>query len=418
MLKFKQNDIRNALIVLLVVFSSLLNFKVDGREVFLWMQILFCAYMGLTTRTAKILPYEGVNLWFGCIVMCTCGAVFSGMPASWVKAAVVMGIYMVPFYFAVSYLHGLIKEDPQILRFVILGIKIMCLIQLIWIPLQYIAYHYFQLDLNKILFYDILHMTATEKGATFIRDWRYHPSGMTWHSAILGPVFLLALLLFKKPFVKCIAVADVLICGNSTALVCVLLCLGMQILHCIYKGSIRLKVYQLTLIAVAVVTAVIVGSHFGLFTVFTDAIVRLATRLLSANSDASTAAHFAYFTDYPVVAGKIPVFQLLFGTGLGSSGYQYSLLYNRYTNWPSWAVECDVVDILISKGIVGFVSHYGLLIYIAVKGVKIDFRYMIFMLALLIGGVGYNIQFHYVIMIELLMFICIKYRINFFDVNI
>lgn len=409
-----QCQIQYVLLGGIFVFSSLLNFQLDGRTFFLWLQIAFCVYMAYTSKTLIILPYKSVNVWFISVMLCTVGALFSGMPYSWVKAAVVMAIYMIPFYFSLSYLDSQIKEEPDILRYVIKGIKIMCIIQLLWIPLQYIAYHYLGMDLNRILFYDVLHMTKSETGMTFIRDWRWYPSGMTWHSAILAPVFLLALILFKNPFVKCLTVFDVLICGNSTALVCVIICLCLQFFFCIYRGPVTIKKNELILLLVMMVVAIIAGCTLDLFSVLAEAIVRLVVRLMDINSDASTAAHFAYFADYSIIAEKIPAYQLLFGTGLGSSGYQYSLLYERYTDLANWAVECDVVDILVSKGFFGFLVHYGLLAYIAIKGAKIDFRYLVFVLPIIIGGIGYNIQFDYVLMIEMVFYTCIKRDIDFF----
>ena len=39
-------------------------------------------------------------------------------------------------------------------------------------------------------------------------------------------------------------------------------------------------------------------------------------------------------------------------------------MYGRYDELGNWAVECDIINILLSRGIVGFVSYYFFLFYI------------------------------------------------------
>ena len=80
----------------------------------------------------------------------------------------------------------------------------------------------------------------------------------------------------------------------------------------------------------------------------------------------------------------------------------------------NWAIECDVVDILVSRGLVGFIFYYSFMLYIMIKGRKIDYRYSIFMLTVIIQGFGYNIQMDYLFMIEVIMYLSIKYKYNVF----
>ena len=78
--------------------------------------------------------------------------------------------------------------------------------------------------------------------------------------------------------------------------------------------------------------------------------------------------------------------------------------------------ECDYINILVSRGIVGFISYYSLLVYIMLKGLKIDVRYFIFIFVILFQGFGYNIQFDYLLLVEIIMFISIRENINFFEI--
>lgn len=104
----------------------------------------------------------------------------------------------------------------------------------------------------------------------------------------------------------------------------------------------------------------------------------------------------------------------LFGYGYGCSGYIFSVLDNRI-NIGNWAVESDIMDKLYSLGIVGFVLYYTFLSKILIWGYKIDKKYTIVTLAIIIQGFGYNVQWDYIFLIELVFYICIKNKISFFN---
>ena len=106
----------------------------------------------------------------------------------------------------------------------------------------------------------------------------------------------------------------------------------------------------------------------------------------------------------------------IFGYGVGCSGYTITSLYGRYADGGTWAIESDFINILVSRGIIGFIIYYWFLIRIMIKGFKIDYRYAIFIITVLFQGFGYNIQFDYLLLIEILMYILIENRVNFFDV--
>ena len=94
------------------------------------------------------------------------------------------------------------------------------------------------------------------------------------------------------------------------------------------------------------------------------------------------------------------------------------MLNGRDTVQQSWSVECDFVDLLISRGIFGFVAFYYFMLYIAVKGFKIDKLYTIAIIVIMIEGIGYNVQWAYVFFIELILFACVKAKISFFNLNV
>ncbi len=204
------------LIYIMVFFSSLVVFQYNGRSWFLYLQIIFCMVMALSTKKVILLPYPLINFIFLELILSAFSGLVSNMAESYKKAAVVMALFMVPMYFMVSYCYILIKKNPKVLTIIVKAFKAMCLLQLIWIPLQYIMYHIVGIDINNLIFVETLHII--EK-ATFIRSWVYFPSGITYHSAVLAPLFVIALFLFKSLPVRLLIIVDSVICGNSTSTV-------------------------------------------------------------------------------------------------------------------------------------------------------------------------------------------------------
>ena len=195
----------NWLICLMMVMSSMVVLQISGRTAFLLLQILFCGIMLVNRKSISFFSYPAVNLIFIELIICAFSACIGDMRYSYKKAAVVMTIYAVILYFAATYLHGMIQKDPKTLPAFIRGIRIMCLIQLAWIPLQYVLYKGFGIDINQKIFVEGLHLM---ENASFVRSWVYYPSGLTWHSAVLAPSLVLAFILFKSPYIRALILVD------------------------------------------------------------------------------------------------------------------------------------------------------------------------------------------------------------------
>lgn len=348
------------------------------------------------------------------IVLSTASACLSDIPYSYKKAAVVTTIYLIPMYFTLSILSNKICKQRSLVYCIRRAIKIMCIIQLIWIPIQYLMYKLLGIDINQKIFVDFFHCV---ENASFVRSWKWYPSGLSWHSAVLAPMFVIAFVLFDNFYMRLFIIFDALICGNSTSIVGVCLCCGALLFFNLNekKGKITYRKNKLFIFLIFALIAGAVLGKMGFFELFFEKILHIFQRIFGANKDASTEAHFAYFTDYGIVLKKSSLKQILFGYGHGCSGYPYSVLYDRYTNLASWSVECDIIDILVSRGIFGFLVYYYFLFSICVKGYKIDYRYTAIMIPVLVQGIGYNIQWDYILFIEMLMFIMIQKKVNFFD---
>lgn len=401
------------LIALMIFFSSILVVQFDGRPLYMFLELALCLVMFILLKKAFVLPFAELNIYFVALAASALTAVFSDMRYSYQKAAVVMSLYAIPLYFAATYCIHLIKTKKNILSIIIKAIKAMVLAHCIWMPIQLVLYRAFEFDINKFIFVDVFGFLDN---ASFIRNWSYYPSGLTWHSAVLAPLFVLGLVLFKSIPIRLLILFDTLICGNSTALIGVGFCVALLLLKKLVRREPLIVWTSKTKkqVILLVILATIALVFFGMFNTILDKFIYLFMRLFGPDKDASTEAHLAYYTDYFKVVENSNIFQVIFGYGSGCSGYPYTMLYGRYTSHGNWSVESDVMSILVGRGIVGFVSFYTFLFKIAFKGAKKDFRYLAVMLPIILQGFGYNIQWDYVILIEIIMLGCISADINFF----
>lgn len=406
------------LIYIMVFFSSLVIFQYNGRSWFLYLQIIFCIVMALSTKKVVLLPYPIINLIFLELILSAFSGLISNMADSYKKAAVVMALFMVPMYFVASYCYILIKKNSGFLTVIVKAFKAMCLLHMVWIPFQYIMYHIVGVDINNLIFVETLHII--EK-ATFIRSWVYFPSGITYHSAVLAPLFVISLFLFKSLPVRLLIIVDSVICGNSTSTVGVFFAVILMFVFWLmdrHKNKpIRIKFKTIIIAVLLFIIFIYLFHQFEMKNTLGDRIQYLWQRLFGDETDESTLAHFQYFSDYFSILKSSSLFQILFGCGEGCSGYYISLFYNRYISLGNWSIECDIVNILVNRGIIGFLLYYGFLFYIMFKGWKKDRRYFIVMSAILIEGFGYNVQWDYTLFMELIFYFTLKLDINFFEID-
>ena len=403
--------IEKTLLFLIFVTSSMFLLQIDGKYFSLLFQVVFCGFM-LCKKKRIILPkYFLINLIIIGLFVSAIPAFFSEMPVSYKRAAIIQAIMILPVYVTLVYIRELLMEGYDVFSLIIRAIKVMVLIQIGWFLLQTVLWYGMGIDLNKVLFVDLLHLV---ENASFIRSKVYYPSGLTWHSAVLAPLLVLGFILFEKPVVRVLILFVAFLCGNSTALIGVVLTALLLILEQVASSYGRIARNRLLLVCGVLLAAVLAVYLSGSMSRVLDAVTRLFTRLFGEERDASTEAHFGYYRDYLTIFRNSAVPQIFLGYGYGCSGYTITMLYDRYTNLASWAIESDIVNILVSRGIIGFLLYYWFMFYIMIRGLKTDVRYFIFMAVLFVQGFGYNIQFPYVFLIEMVLFVSLEFGDNFF----
>ena len=336
----------------------------------------------------------------------------SSMPDNYKHTALNLSIMLLPLYFTLSYSRRLLLRGHNIFALVIKALKIAVIIQLTWFGIQMLCYYGLGLDINKLIFVDTFHLVDN---ASFIRNWVWYPSGLTWHSAILGPLYVFGFIIFNNPYIRVLILIESIFCGNSTLLIGVILCALLLFVGALKGGKIRISMRFLIAFFIIGILGFLVIARYDLIEKIQTVFINLWLRFFGGQKDDSTLAHLGYYSDYLKIVKKSTLSQIIFGYGFGCSGYTITTMYNRYSLASTWAIESDIVNILVSRGIVGFVAYYYFLFTTMVKGAKIDYRYFVFIMVVIVQGFGYNVQFDYVYMIEALMYISIKMKLNFFE---
>lgn len=413
------------LIFLFFAFSTLFTVMVRGQYLYLYIAALIAmltVVYAFVHRKTEVLPSVLIPLVFLSFFSGIITSKMYPMPEAYTYAAQLVPFLKLPYFFLVAYIYARMKDDRSVLDAVVLGIKATIAAQLIWIPLQYVCYHKFALDIGDLVFNQWLHRDVI---ATFIREGVYHPSGFSWHSGLIAPMFVIGYLMFKNPLVRIILILEAMIVGSSTAVAGVLAAAGLMLLVGLthpkdtkeefLENWKQTPKFLMVLFGIVVLAACVYVFASGMYLKVVEGVMNLVNRVVHASENGSSRAHFGYFKQYFEIIKQAPLMNVLFGYGADCSGHPFQEYYSYYTSLAAYTIECDYVNIALNHGIIGFVLYYSMLGYIAFKGVMKDPRYMVFVLCILLQGIGYNVQWDYVFVFELLLFASLKADVNFFD---
>lgn len=398
------------IITIMLFFSSAIVFEFLKISFFLYLQCLFCLVC--------LLKYKRIYISKSVLSLILVSVVISGIlplvgkiPMSWKLCTRNYMIMWIPLYFTATYLRRWINGDGEKSLFIVKTLKKVFLIQLIWFPIQFIMYNLLGIDINDLLFNQIF---GLRQNVSFIREGVYYPSGLTWHSAVVAPLFVLSLALFNKGWIKCLVLFDAAICGNATAVIGVLVYYVVFIGKSIFNNRIKKKTtYRVLLIGlVGLVAGYFLGIYDKVFTLIQNIVYRIVVM-----EDASSQAHLRYLTSIPLVFRNSNMLEILFGYGNACSGYPHTVLFHQYIKLKSWVTECDISNILLSRGIFGFVFYYYFLMRIIAIGKNINIKYLAVMVAIIIEGVTYNVQFDYVFLIECILLFSAQWKIDLFSID-
>ncbi|MBQ5988452.1 MAG: hypothetical protein IJL67_03055 [Oscillospiraceae bacterium] len=400
---------------LLMLMISWCNFQIAGLYLFIILQaVFFVVSWSKNSGRLYFSEYKIVNITFALLLITEISSFISDLPDSYKGYSLVMTIVLIPSYFSFTYIIRECKEGILDFRYLIKWFKAGILVQLIYLPVQFVLYKG-GVDINRIIFHNLLHFMEEP---TFFRQGEFFPSAFTWHSALLAPLLVIAFLIFEDLRIRALILLDTFICGNSTALIGVMITFGILaglrfidfIRHFSTNGKVK-SIVSAGLIVLLGSIACAAGAGNAVISKFQ----LLIARITESGNDSSSAAHIGYYMVYPSVFNNNTVLERLFGTGYASSGYSISAINGQYATLEHWVTESDIIDILISRGIIGFVFYYILLGMIAFWGARIDKKYLIAVGVITIQGITYNVQFEYLFFIELIMLGSVFIGQNFFE---
>lgn len=417
-MRYKRNiSIINLLIFLIALTSTMVLFRISGNSFFkilVIITILWCIIFNIVTGKGISIHKLDKHylLIYSIKIFTVLGAIYYIWGDSWKNAAIIQFFWFSMYTLLYIFISNISVNTLDKFR---KGIIITILIQFIWCFIQIIARDVYGIDINTLVFRDFLSMVSE---ASQIKFGVVSISGLAWHPINLAPILIIAYCIFNKVYYKIIIFILAIITNNSTVLIGVVVCFSLDFIFGIKdkrKIHRRIKYQSLLFIFLLVLVGGVILIKTDIISRSINSFIYLYQRLNGDFYDGgSTAAHIRYYTSIPEMFNISSLYKILFGYGEGCSGYLMGILYNQYTHLSSWAMESDIVNILISNGVIGFLLFYSWLFMIAIRGLKIDKKYFICIMAIIICGITYNVQYDWVIVFEMFLAISVKYKYNIF----
>lgn len=413
-LKIGRHDLQNVLILLIFFFCSLNVFQIYNKTFFFIFEVLLFFSLCVSRKILYVTKDKHLNLIYVALFITCIFSLFSNLPYEYKRASLRNTIFFSLSYFIFSYVFNLESNNKFRLYLKVTKIiKFMCNLQLLWCILQFVLFRLFSIDVNNLIFNKYLGMVEVASAYKF---GSLLPSGFNWHPAVMAPIIALAFFLNSSLVWKIISLATAILSGNATCMIVAVLCVFFSVCLVVINKQINKKVFIILVITILILFMFLLFT--GFWKTVVDSVSYLFDRIVGQNVDVNSSnAHKMYYTEYPNVISHSSLLQLVFGYGKGTSGYPFTLLYHYQIDMKSWSVECDFVDILISRGVVGFVIYYTYLFKFIHSGRKVNPCYSLMLITIVLAGITYQVQYDWVFIIEILMcsmirdgFDCFNYK--------
>ena len=408
----KSNTVINKCIFLLGIFTTIQLLEFLGITAFNIL-LMMTAILGL------IIKWNGMKIdsYFIICVASTIMTLMHSTVATNIGESYRRGTLMgAVLYIFVLIIYLLMNTNYKYAMGLLKGFKISCYMTLIWCYLQVLFFYVFKLDLNAIFFGNILRI-AGAKGA--YNDGSLIPSGFYSHRAILIPSILFLFFSTSNIYVIGAIILIALMSKSVTIILGLSVAIGLRICYmaglAIQKNKCSRKKMLICLIIILTVCVVFLLKYETFSRLFSYVIIRI-TDSTSNKADNSSVVHFLYYKNFYEILKKENLFDILVGTGFGTSGQHYTWFNGQYAWMASWVVESDYINIILGQGVFGFLLWLYMIIKASVKkNGKLIIENVMWIMVILFMGVMYNIQFNWFIVVELAILTATKNNINVFD---
>lgn len=380
--------------------------QIGGIGVFTFLLTAVVLFKLFITRKIRI---HSVSYPYILIILCNICTVVSCMTSNipeWWKNAQRTELLW-DFFYLFLFLTYTGQQNCHLIINYMRGVFFAAVFQMAWGYVQFVSFYLANIDINNIIFVKLLTMVPN---ASQLMEDNLKISGMCWNSGNFAPLMLLGYCLSEKKWIKLLFAGLCCMSGSRTlflGFVAVAACEFLQTFYNVFFNTgIRIN-RKMLFYAIAILFVLFVG---GRNQIVVDKIhgVRDSLSDKVLDSESSARLHARYWTSIPYITKNNSLEKNIFGYGLKSSGYSQVLYYGQYADSKqAWVVECDFVNNLWSRGYLGFILLYSWLIYHFIKGAKMDHRYGLFFMGLLVEGVTYNVIFNWC---WVFLLFCILYK--------
>ncbi len=328
----------------------------------------------------------------------------SSMPSIW-KNQQVKGLVWNILYLIVFICFS--KSRNDIARTFIRGVYISSIVHMVWGFLQFILYTAGGIKLNDVIFVDLLHMSADT--VTQIKDGSIALSGLCWNAGNMAPLLILGFAMSTTIPLKAAFALCTFLSGSRAAVLGLVTYIIISYVLKPGKSKVSKRVW------LVVFGIIVVGVPILLATGKMESITSAIQKTISYFSrdtltrQASAIIHLRYLTSVFDVARFAGITKILFGFGIGCSGYPFTVLYQQYNtvDFGTWVVECDIINQLWSTGLIALIVRYVWYIKYAKSAFKIDKKLFCFFIAFFVEGLVYNVTFNWSFIMLVCMFILV-----------
>lgn len=289
------------------------------------------------------------------------------------------------------------------------GFTISCYVQIGWCVVQLLLFRIASVDLNGLLF-SHMGQTSHYRGGTLVC------TGLHWHAANLIPI-LVFVYFYRPNFVKKgLSIFVALSSKNATGIIAVMLCLGVDVLLflgrtlTVQKGSLRRRTAAWIMAAACVLLLLFPVVFPKVREIVGYLLLRLYQATNPSEGNESSAVHLSYYTLLPLILTNISLPEVVFGSGVGTSGYRFTQFNGQYPD-KIWTVESDFTNILLSTGFVGLALQLVFLLLLTRRLAKQgEIGWICILCVLTACGFVYANQFLWVFLVELMLYCSLRYR--------
>lgn len=405
-LGFTKKPPKEILLFLLGLFSTLQILQVAGFALSTWLTVLTAGYFLITHGFdfRKDLHLLAMAI-FTCITFIV--SMLADIPSDYKKASFTGTLQWILIFIICSYVR---KENTDgCTKAFFTGFDWSCKVQLVWCVLQIGFWYILKSDINAELFGELLHMSSE---TSQYRKGILACTGLHWHAANLIPIIAYTYFRYRTFFVKVLCIVIVYFTKNATALIAITGAVGLDFLLFLKRNLVGSLTKKTVLYIFAGCIGILLLSPV-VFPKISETVNYLLQRFYQINhpsvGNESSAVHFNYYQNLPHILQNIPFDEALLGSGINTSGYRFSSFYGQYPD-QIWVVESDFVDAVLSRGLIGMVLQYALLIRIACRAKNLKKTGITcLMVILLVCGFIYDNQFLWVQLTEFMLYCNVFY---------